>query len=1026
MKGIPKRKGLLIVALIAVMVITSGLPLAGTSYAADSSPGSSGAVGLSKEAVNVNDKINEWDITVKVNGSQQGRSSDIVIVMDRSRSMSYTDGTRKTRIEKAKCAAKDFVNQVLVAGSHTRIAVVTFDKTAAVVQDLTSSAVTLNKSIGMINADYNNKPKSAGGTNIQAGLHMAAELIEDSSADLKSVVLIGDGEPTHSFVFTGSVEAKLVSCTTADGGIHLPEWKVSNIDSAYDYKGQIVGFGDSYYITGPAFTIEENCPNDPDNVKHTFIYPSNHGIPSVYEAGLLGERRIRVYSVGIGVNDTGEAVLKDCTQNGGYLYINQSDSSYDFSGIADAIGTEAFNSVVTDPIGNMFELASAPTATRYAANTPPAYDPITRTITWNIGKLNPCESATMTYRVKAKAGVIFEGGAKNIYPNSGEYPTNGETSIRYQYSSGDPFTCKFKVPKVPLTGGAVTLKAVAVNSEGHLISSSGTEVEDYNAAQILKQNMFPEGENQYMVYGHCQVSMGAITGYEYKGWQYGAASGDSSEKTVGLELTTANPAPTVYFKYLKEDEPQLLYDVKVRYIDESDQSLIDEDTIVDQPAGTMVTAEKIDIYGYEFSGDQDSVKSCMVTKDTASNVITFYYTRKADYFTVRVMYLDENENSIDEERNKTYSAALGTTLTEEAIHFDNYVLAEGESSVKSVTITAPTLITFLYRHNAESRYNVTIKYLDGSGNRLHPDGYIYDKAVGTVVTAGAIAIENYKLTGSETTIKSLTVVKPNSEANPPIENVITFVYEAAGGGGDGGGGGGGGGSSDKAVTPAAIAPPALNKVDHFAYVVGYPDGEVKPLGTITREEVAVIFYRLMTEESRKQYFSTSQPFSDVEAKRWSNDEIATLYNAEIIQGNTDGSFEPSKPITRAEFAAIAAKFDKLEEVAENKFPDIENHWAKKYINSSAQKGWISGYGDGTFRPDNIIIRCEAMKMINEELDRRVDAAGLCSGTKQWPDNMIDKWYYEIVLEATNTHDYERENRPKSTEKWTKIKDNPVW
>lgn len=218
----------------------------------------------------------------------------------------------------------------------------------------------------------------------------------------------------------------------------------------------------------------------------------------------------------------------------------------------------------------------------------------------------------------------------------------------------------------------------------------------------------------------------------------------------------------------------------------------------------------------------------------------------------------------------------------------------------------------------------------------------------------------------------------------------------------------------------------LNKADHFAYIVGYPDGEVKPLEKITREEVAVIFYRLMTNESRKQHYSSSQPFTDVAGGHWSNDEIATLYNAKIIQGNTDGSFEPARPITRAEFAAMASRFDMLEEVTESKFPDIEKHWAKKYINSSSGKGWINGYGDGTFRPDNFIIRCEAMKMINEVLDRRVNTAGLCSDTKQWPDNVESKWYYEIVLEATNTHDYERENRPRSTEKWTGIRDNPVW
>lgn len=219
---------------------------------------------------------------------------------------------------------------------------------------------------------------------------------------------------------------------------------------------------------------------------------------------------------------------------------------------------------------------------------------------------------------------------------------------------------------------------------------------------------------------------------------------------------------------------------------------------------------------------------------------------------------------------------------------------------------------------------------------------------------------------------------------------------------------------------------ALSKTDHFAYVIGYPDGEVKPLGTITREEVAVIFYRLMTEDSRNTYASMTQPFSDVSSNRWSNKELATLYNAKIIQGNSNGSFMPETPITRAEFATIAAKFDNLGDTKENKFPDIENHWAKNCINSSAEKGWINGYGDGTFRPDHIIIRCEAMKLINEVLDRRINQSGLHKDTKQWPDNTEDKWYYEIVLEATNTHDYERENRPKSMEKWTKIRDNPVW
>ena len=214
--------------------------------------------------------------------------------------------------------------------------------------------------------------------------------------------------------------------------------------------------------------------------------------------------------------------------------------------------------------------------------------------------------------------------------------------------------------------------------------------------------------------------------------------------------------------------------------------------------------------------------------------------------------------------------------------------------------------------------------------------------------------------------------------------------------------------------------------DHLAYVIGYPDGTVKPLEAITREETAVIFYRLMPDESRKAYASELPPFTDVGGGRWSNAEIAALYHAKIIRGYPDGSFQPARPVTRAEFAAIAARFDKLENVKENRFPDIEEHWATQYINSSVEKGWIKGYGDGTFRPGNSIIRCEAMMLINEAQDRRVNAEGLLTEAKQWPDNTADKWYYEIVLEATNTHDYERANRPRSTERWTKIRKNPVW
>ncbi|MBR0600230.1 S-layer homology domain-containing protein [Sinanaerobacter chloroacetimidivorans] len=215
--------------------------------------------------------------------------------------------------------------------------------------------------------------------------------------------------------------------------------------------------------------------------------------------------------------------------------------------------------------------------------------------------------------------------------------------------------------------------------------------------------------------------------------------------------------------------------------------------------------------------------------------------------------------------------------------------------------------------------------------------------------------------------------------------------------------------------------PKLSKEDHFAYVNGYPDGTVKPLDPITREELAVIFYRLMTDECRETYKNTKNFYVDVEPERWSFEAISTLTQANVLNGYGDGTFLPDLPVTRAEFASVASKFDHLENSDTNLFSDISDHWARKVINSASLKGWINGYGDGSFQPDQPIIRCEAMKLINEVLDRRVDAKGISENAVKWIDNPEEEWYYEIVMEATNSHDYERADKPKSTESWTRVK-----
>ncbi len=216
----------------------------------------------------------------------------------------------------------------------------------------------------------------------------------------------------------------------------------------------------------------------------------------------------------------------------------------------------------------------------------------------------------------------------------------------------------------------------------------------------------------------------------------------------------------------------------------------------------------------------------------------------------------------------------------------------------------------------------------------------------------------------------------------------------------------------------------LEKDDHFAYIIGYPEGDVRPLNNITREEVAMIFYRLLTDESRNAFLSDVNPFTDLEGHGWSNRAISTLYNAGILKGYPDGTFRPSDPISRAEFATIAAKFDKLELQNTTKFTDISGHWAEMYITSSEIKGWIKGYPDLTFKPEQDITRAEAMTLINNVLERSVPEENIHPDAVFWPDMTSDDWYYEAVMEATNSHDYMYEED--GDELWTGMKANKVW
>ena len=240
-------------------------------------------------------------------------------------------------------------------------------------------------------------------------------------------------------------------------------------------------------------------------------------------------------------------------------------------------------------------------------------------------------------------------------------------------------------------------------------------------------------------------------------------------------------------------------------------------------------------------------------------------------------------------------------------------------------------------------------------------------------------------------------------------------------------------NSDKTVYAgweATGVPDKLNGDDHFAYVIGYPDGKVHPKGNISRAETATIFFRLLKADIRDGNLTADNGFSDVSNGQWHNKAVSTMAKLGIVKGRRADRFDPDASITRAEFAAICARFNTKPVENSGSFSDISGHWAENEIERAAAFGWISGYPDGTFRPDARITRAEAMTMINRVLDRvpSEESHLLSRGVMQiWPDANPGDWFYLAMQEATNSHDYERNAKwAAADEQWTALRETRDW
>ena len=549
--------------------------------------------------------------------------------------------------------------------------------------------------------------------------------------------------------------------------------------------------------------------------------------------------------------------------------------------------------------------------------------------------------------------------------------------------------------------------------------------------------------------------------YEFAGWKLAG-----TEDTALVDPTTIAVVKDVtYIAVFKPITRQ--YTVTWKNSDDAVDSLATEKVDYNQTPteNPTVSKESDEDYNYTFKGwkvsgtaDKDIVEptGIAVTADVTYIAVFDKTARQKNYnYTINKHFYNEKDVEVNVDKGGAKSAVENTDIKDlytankqETFENQNYVYVPGLTKVTDnlKKLTKDVTIDLYYYLDVKGGEKP-----DETGNGT-PDAWEYRLAFkvvngewnkgGSADIVVYVAFKDYK---NGETFKEVVVPitsipevgdKPNSGyragswdttpvGNAKVEKDTVFTYTYAK---RSSGGGGGGGSHKPTVTIPDDVPTGLNGDDHFAYIVGYPNGNVEPNGNITRAEVATIFFRLLTEEVRTANSTQSNSLSDVTRGQWFNHAVSTLSSMGIVKGHNDGTFAPNAPITRAEFAAIAARFDDKNTDTSSKFTDIASHWAKNEIGIAANKGWINGYPDGTFRPNQYITRAEAMALVNRVLNRLPEnSSDLLDSMIKWPDNSdASAWYYLAVQEATNSHAYSDKSKDDKYEKWTTIRDARDW
>lgn len=628
----------------------------------------------------------------------------------------------------------------------------------------------------------------------------------------------------------------------------------------------------------------------------------------------------------------------------------------------------------------------------------------TYTMTGGVIKDNN-NSLTEAARLSTLGDGVFVGTAFNL-GNDAEISTNNDVYL----TAGDSISKEGRYINVisPYTG-ASTAKPIQIHSEDHTVEN--TEI----GTQLVRYTTDAGGETA--------AATADADGIFVPSWKMPEGLAIGQSKAAGkTDWMTYVPAVKIQYQWVSTDNPNDVtppandyirtgraYTAKAQQNSHQgytfDGWYTDTTCTVPYVNGTVLNTDTV-LYGRwkaehgnlsvaktvaGNNGDTSKAFNFTVTLgDTGING-TFGEMTFADGVATFVLKHGESKTAVGLPAGITY------TVTEAEADKDGYTTTSVNAS-GSIIKDDTAAVTFTNTRNSSSSHHstrYTLHYESNGGTAYQDERY----SSGTKVTLDKAPIrESYTFTGWYTDEK--------------LTDKITSVTM----------------TSDKTVYAGWVAtgvPDMLNGDDHDAYVIGYPDGNVHPQGNISRAETATIFFRLLKADTRDGNLTAENVFADVANGKWFNKAVSTMAKLGIVKGRSAETFAPDAPITRAEFAAICARFNTKPTNTSNSFSDISGHWAEAEIERAVAFGWIAGYPDGTFRPDTYITRAEAMTMINRVLCRMPqDEKDLLRTMVVWPDNKPSDWHYLAVQEATNSHEFERKGAVNET--WTKLTSAPDW